>query len=174
MKNKNESSLNQDLPKQQTQDKPQFISVPVDVLSKVKGKNYIELKGLSYNHELGNLSLHLSDKHTLIFKSNFQRDYMKIAIKQTDKVELAPKKAPTFEKSIGEKSNARMKVMGEREGRTFVGATGAVKYDGSVRGLVVNLDDKHFTVVDSEVLSKELGISVSPIGIEKKEIGLSR
>ncbi|OYZ24108.1 MAG: hypothetical protein B7Y39_02600 [Bdellovibrio sp. 28-41-41] len=159
---------------QKAQDKPQFISVPVEVKGKFKGKNYVELKGLSYNPELGNLSLHLNEDHTLIFKSNFQRDYMKIVLKQSKEVELAPKKAPAFEKSVAEQSTARMKSMGAREGRTFVGATGSVKYDGSIRGLVVNLDDKHVTYLDSEVLSKELGITVSPIAMEKNTKGLSR
>lgn len=174
MKNKNEKPLEVSQTEQKTQDKPQFMSVPVEVVGKLKGKNYVDLKGLSYNPELGHLSLHLSDKHTLIFKSNFQRDYMKVVLKPAEKIELAAKKAPTFEKPLGEKSMARMRVMGEREGRTFVGATGSVKYDGSVRGLVVNLDDKHMTIVDSEALSKELGITVSPIAMEKKDIGLSR
>jgi len=174
MKKENTKQMEASQVEKKSQEKPQFVSVPVDVKGKFKGKNYVDLKGLSYNPELGNLSLHLSDKHTLIFKSNFQRDYMKVVLKQSKEVEHAPKKAPTFEKDISETSTARMKSMGERDGRTFVGATGSVKYDGSIRGLVVNLDDKHVTLVDSEFLSKELGLTVSPIAMEKNTKGLSR
>ena len=154
-------------------EKYQFVSVPVEVVGKVKGKNYVSLKGLSYNPELGNLSLHLDDNNTILFKNAFQRDYMKVVLKTTDKVEQAVKKAPEFEKPLGETSNARLRLMGERDGRKFLGATGAVKYDGSYRGLVVNLDDKHMTIVDSEMLSKHLGISMNPIAMEKN-VGLSR
>ncbi len=154
-------------------EKPQFVSVPVDVVGKMKGKNYIDIKGLSYNPELGNLSLHLDDKHTILFKGSFQKDFMKVVLKSTDKVEQSVKKSPDFEKPLGEKSNARLRILGERDGRTFLGPTGAVKYDGSYRGLVVNLDDKHMTIVDSAMLSKELGLTVSPIAMEKN-VGLSR
>lgn len=169
----NTSSKNKAGASMEAPDKAQFVSVPVEVLGKVKGKNYVSLKGLSYNPELGNLSLHLDDKHTLIFKNAFQRDYMKVVLKTTDKVEQSVKKAPEFEKPLGETSTARLRLMGERDGRMFLGATGAVKYDGSYRGLVINLDDKHMTVVDSEMLSKNLGITVNPIAMEKN-VGLSR
>lgn len=173
MKNKNEKI--QTAPEQVNvgKEKPQFIDVPVDVAGKYKGKNYVELKGLAYNPESGNLSLHLGDKHTLLFKSNFQKEFLNIVLKTAEKEERAAKSAPTFEKSTAGKSNARMKLMGEGDGRTFVGVTGQVKYNGSFRGLVVNLDDKHVTIVDSQVLSKELGITVNPIAMERN-IGLSR
>lgn len=165
---KKQAGVSQEVP-----DKAQFTSVPVEVAGKFKGKNYVNLKSLSYNPELGNLSLHLDDKHTLIFKGAFQRDYMKVVLKSTDKIEQSVKQAPHFEKPLGETSTARLRLMGERDGRVFVGATGAVKYDGSYRGLVINLDDKHMTVVDSEMLSKHLGITVSPIAMEKN-LGMSR
>ena len=173
MKNENENTQQVAVAADETKEKAQFVSVPVDVLGKVKGKNHIDLKGMSYNAEQGNLSFHLSDKHTLILKPNFQRDYVGVVLKPSEKVEMAVKEAPKFEKPLGEVSNARMKLLGERGGRVFVGATGAVKYDGSIRGLVINLDDKHTAVVDSQMLSKELGITVSPIAMEKS-IGLSR
>lgn len=153
--------------------KPQFISVPVDVVGKYKGKNYVELKGIGYSPESGNLSLHLNDKDTLLFKSGFQSKFMGIVVKSTEKEERSVKSAPVYDKSQMEKSNARLKLMGDGDGRSFYGVTGAVRYDGSFRGLVVNLDDKHVTIVDSKVLSKELGITISPIAMEKN-IGLSR
>ncbi len=155
-------------------EKPQFLSVPVEVLGQMKGKNYVNLTGLSYNPQLGHLSLHLNENHTLLLKSNFQRDYMKVVLKSAEKVELAARKAPSFENTQMEKSTARMRVLGNGEGRTFVAPTGSVKYDGGVRGFVVNLDDKHVTIVDSEVLSKKLGLTVSPIAMEKRTVGLSR
>lgn len=170
---KNEKSKTQKDASIETPEKHQFISVPVDVQGKMKGKNYISFKDISYNPELGNLSLHLDDKHTLLFKNAFQRDYMKVVLKTTDKVEQAVKTAPHFEKPLGEKSSARMRLMGERDGRMFLGATGSVKYDGSYRGLVINLDDKHMTIVDSEMLSKRLGITINPIAMEKN-LSLSR
>lgn len=173
MKGKNTIAKEAPQVEQEGRDKPEFISVPVEVLGKHKGKNYVALKGLAYNPEKGNLSLHLSDNHTLLFKSNFQKDYMKVVLKPAEKIELAAKSAPTFQNAVSEKSPARMRVLGEREGRTFVAPTGSVKYDGTVRGLVVNLDDKHMTIVDSQMLSKELGLTVSPIAMEKN-LGLSR
>ena len=154
-------------------EKPKFISVPIDVVGRFKGKNYVDLESIAYNPQNGNIALHLDEKHTLMLYSSFQKDSVKVNLKSTDKIEQSAKKAPHFENSINEKSNARLRVLGERDGRIFLGATGAVKYDGSYRGLVVNLDDKNMTIVDSEMLSKELGISVNPIVMEKN-IGLSR
>ncbi len=173
MKNKSEKTQAAPDLANEGKEKPQFVSVPVEVAGKYKGKNYVELKGLAYNPESGNLSLHLGDKHTLLIKRNFQKEFLKIVLKTAEKEELSAKSAPTFEKSTAAKSNARMRLMGEGDERTFVGVTGPVKYDGSFRGLVLNLDDKHVTIVDSKVLSKELGITMSPIAMERN-IGLSR
>lgn len=153
--------------------KVQFIDVPIDVVGQHRGKNYVDLKGLSYNSEHGHLSFHLSDKHTMIFKDNFLRDYLKVVVKEAERIEQAPKKAPQFERGPVEKSTARMRFLGERDGRVFMGPSGAVKYDGSVRGFVVNLDDKHSLVVDSEILSREVGVKVSPLAMEKN-VGLGR
>lgn len=153
--------------------KVQFVDVPVEVLGKYKGKNYVDLKGLAFNGELGHLSMHLGDKHTMIFKSNFQRDYLKVVMKQVDKVEQSVKRAPEFDRSKSEQSTARMKFLGERNGRTFVGPSGSVKFDGSLRGFVVNLDDKHTMILDGQTLSKELGLKAAPIALEKN-LGIER
>lgn len=175
MKNKSATALKSPpvMETQAPEEKSKFVSVPVDVAGKIKGKNYVALAGISYNHELGNLSLHLSDKHTLIFKDSFKK-HMKVEFDRTDRVEQAARKAPSFDKPLGEKSQARMKLLGERDGRTFLGVSGSVKFDGSTKGLMINLDDKHMTIVDSEVLSKELGIAVRPVGREKEDVGIGR
>lgn len=155
--------------------KPEIITVPVTVSGKMKGKNYVDLKGIAYNPQSGNLSLHLDDNHTVLLKGGFQEKYMGIILKSADKVEQSVKKAPQFEKPLDEKSNVRLKVLGERDGRKFLGPTGAAKYDGAYKGFVINLDDKHTTVLDAEMLSKELGIVVSPIDMEKsRNVGLGR
>ena len=175
MKNKNVKGQEVTEQASEVKEKPKFIEVPVEVLGKHKGKNYIDPKGIAYNPENGNLSVHLGDNHTLIFKEAFQRNKMHILLSPAEKVERAAMKAPTFEKPSGEKSKARMLYMGERDGHTFVGVSGKVKYEGNVRGLVINLDDKHMTILDSEVLSKELGITVSPIVMEReRSTGLGR
>lgn len=150
-----------------------FIDVPIDVVGKYRNKNYVDLKGLSFNSEHGHLSFHLGDNHTMVFKENFQKNYLKVVVKEADKIEQSTRRAPQFEKGPAEKSTARMRLLGERDGRVFVGPSGSVKYDGSVRGFIVNLDDKHSLVVDSEILSRELGIKVSPIAMEKN-IGIGR
>ncbi|MGE3682704.1 MAG: hypothetical protein AB7G93_13345 [Bdellovibrionales bacterium] len=159
--------------KEQKKSEVKFIDVPVEVLGKYKGKNYVNLKGLSYNTELGHLSFHLDEKHTMLFKDHFQKQYLNIVVKEADKVEQAVKTAPQFDRGQSEQSKARMRVLGERDGRVFVGPSGSVKYDGTVKGLVVNLDDKHTMVVDSQTLSKELGIKISPLAMEKN-VGLGR
>lgn len=174
MKSKNENTMNGQEAQEQVKAKPQFIAVPVDVGGKYKNKNYVDLKGIAYNPKHGNLSLHLSDKHTLILKEHFLKNSIGVVLNQSKEIEHAAKTAPPMDKSLGEKSNARLRPMGEGDGRTFVGVTGSVKYDGSTRGLIINLDDKHVVALDSEVLSKELGITVVPLTIEERNIGLSR
>jgi hypothetical protein len=166
-----EKEQQQDLAPQKVE--PKFIDVPIDVIGKLRNKNYVDLKDLAYNTEKGHLSFHLGDKHTMIFKDSFQRDYLKVVVKEADQIEQSVARAPQFERSKPEKSTARMRLLGERDGRVFVGPSGSVKYDGSLRGLIVNLDDKHTLMIDSETLSKKLGIKISPIAMERK-VGIAR
>ena len=153
---------------------PKFVDVPIEVLGKFKGKNYVDLKGMTYNPNQGHLSFKLDDNHTMVFRPTFLQKFLNVVVKEVDQVEQSVRRAPQFNGVEAEKSTARMRHMGEKNGHIFVGPTGSAKYDGSVRGLVVNLDDKHTVIIDSETLSKELGIKVMPLAMEKQSVGIGR
>ena len=71
-------------------------------------------------------------------------------------------------------STVRMKVLGERDGRTFVGPTGSVKYDSAYKGLMVNLDGGHQMIIDGKTLSRDLGLKLTPLSMENSRNGMSR
>jgi hypothetical protein len=152
---------------------PEFVEQKVDVSGTHKNKNYVDIKGLGYNAKDGNLSVHLNDNCTLLLKGNFLEKYVHVVLKDTGQIEQSVRSAPRFENAALEQSSVRLKKLGERDGHMFVGPTGSVKFSSALRGLEIQLDDKHTTVIDAQALSKQLGLKMSPIA-QEKQVGIGR
>lgn len=149
-----------------------FVDVSVPVLGEMKQKKFVKLDKVGFSPERGNIFVHLDDKHTLLFKNGFLKKYLKYDIEQVSEIEKSVMKAPTFEGKEPSVSKVRMKVLGESEDgkRTFVGPMGSVEYDARYKGLKINLDSQHMTIIDGPTLSKELGIRIVPQSLEKNSL----
>ena len=155
-------------------EKHEFVDVPVQVLGEVKQKKYVSLEEVKFNSEWGNLFTHLDDKHTLLIKKGFQEKHLKVGLKPASEIETSVRKSPKFKDKESIDSTVRMKVIGKRNGRIFVGPTGSVKYDPVYKGLQIHLDDKHVSIIDGETLSRNLGLKLIPLALERNTPALSR
>ena len=159
-----------------------FADVPVQILGELKGKKYVALKDIGFSTDRGNIFVHLDDKHTLLLKGGFINKHLKLNIQQASEVEKSIMTAPTFEGNDPVDSKVRLKVLGEREGkslggqdgRIFVGPKGTIKYDSRYKGLVVHLDDQCVSVIDGPTLNRRLGIKITPHSLEKQSYSLAR
>lgn len=146
-----------------------FVDVSVPVLGEMKQKKFVGLEKVGFSPEKGNIFVHLDEKHTLLFKNGFLKNFLKYDIQQVSEIEKSVMKTPTFEGKEPSVSKARMKVLGESEDgkRVFVGPMGSVEYDARYKGLKINLDSQHMTIIDGQTLSKELGIKIVPQSLDR-------
>ncbi len=151
-----------------------FVDVPVQITGELKGKKYVALKDIGFSNDRGNIFIHLDDKHTLLLKGGFMDKHLKLNIQQASEVEKSIMSAPVFEGNDPVDSKVRLKVLGERDGKVFVGPKGAINYDSRYKGLVVNLDDQCVSVIDGPTLNRRLGIKVTPHSLEKQSYSLAR
>lgn len=149
-----------------------FVDVSVPVIGEMKQKKFVGLEKIGFSPERGNIFVHLDEKHTLLFKNGFLKKFLKYDIQQVSEIEKSVMKTPTFDGKEPTMSNVRMKVLGESEDgkRTFVGPMGSVEYDARYKGLKINLDSQHMTIIDGQTLSRDLGIKIVPQSLDRGSI----
>ena len=158
----------------ETKKQIEFVNVPVQVLREMKQKKHVLFDKVRFSPEWGNLFIHMDEKHTLLLKRGFLKKYVKVSLNLTSKVEESVHRTQNFGEKNPIESTARMKVLGKREGRIFVGPTGAVKYDPGYKGLQIHLDDKHVTIIDGRTLSRDVGLKIVPLSLDRRRDELTR
>ncbi|MBY0316358.1 MAG: hypothetical protein K2Q26_12600 [Bdellovibrionales bacterium] len=144
-----------------------FVDVSIQILGELKGKKFVALKDIGFSNDRGNIFVHLDEKHTLLLKSGFMSKHLKLNVEQASEVEKSIMTTPTFEGNEPVDSKVRLKVLGERDGKVFVGPKGPINYDSRYKGLKINLDDQHVSVIDGPTLNRQLGIKITPQSLEK-------